>query len=39
MALLDQIVDGALDDAVTTENLLRKALVAAHRLVATDLSI
>lgn len=38
MGLLDRIIDGAVDDTVSTENLLRIALIVSHRLQAQDLS-
>lgn len=37
MSLLDEIIDGASDDSVSTANLLRKVQVAAARLGATEI--
>jgi hypothetical protein len=37
MTLLDEIIDGATDDAVSTSNLLRKVQVVAHRLQAAEI--
>ncbi|MET4099837.1 hypothetical protein ABIB37_002074 [Agrococcus sp. UYP10] len=37
MSLLDDIIDGATDDSVSTSNLLRKVQVVAHRLGADDI--
>jgi hypothetical protein len=38
MTVLDEIIDGATNDAVSTSNLLRKVQVVAHRLGATELT-
>lgn len=38
MTLLDDIISGATDDAVSTSNLLRKVQVVAHRLGATEIT-
>ncbi|GAA1745327.1 hypothetical protein [Microbacterium paludicola] len=38
MSLLDEIITGATDDAVSTTNLLRKVRVVAHYLGAADLT-
>lgn len=36
MTVLDEIIEGATNDAVSTSNLLRKVQVVAHRLGAVD---